>query len=194
MKDPYEVLGVPRGASETEVKKAYRELCHKYHPDKYMNNPLADLAQEKMKEINEAYDTITKGGGRATSYNQGNHYSGGGSDVSLARIRQMIQMGQIQEADNALEAVSNRTAEWYYLRGVVASRRGWMDEARQNFRIALSMDPGNAEYNAAFQSVNGTSAYGYRGQRQSVPGDDDCCGLCAQLMCMNMLCNCCCHN
>ena len=158
-----------------------------------MNNPLADLAQEKMKEINEAYDTLTKGGGRAPSYTQGSSYNGTGGDASLARIRQMIQMGQLQEADNALEAVPNRTAEWYYLRGVIASRKGWMDEARQNFRIALSMDPGNMEYNAAFQSVNGTSAYGYRGHRQSAPDDSDCCGLCTQLLCMNMMCNCCCR-
>ena len=57
MKDPYEVLGVPHGASEDEIKKAYRELARKYHPDNYANNPLADLAQEKMKEINEAYAT-----------------------------------------------------------------------------------------------------------------------------------------
>lgn len=60
MNDPYEVLGVPRGASIEEVKKAYRELAKKYHPDKYAGNELADLAQEKMKAINEAYDTIIR--------------------------------------------------------------------------------------------------------------------------------------
>jgi len=61
MNDPYSVLGVSPSASEDEVKKAYRDLARKYHPDNYHDNPLADLAQEKMKEINEAYDSITKG-------------------------------------------------------------------------------------------------------------------------------------
>ena len=60
MRDPYSVLGVSQSASDDEIKKAYRELARKYHPDNYQNNPLADLAEEKMKEINEAYDTITK--------------------------------------------------------------------------------------------------------------------------------------
>lgn len=60
MNDPYSVLGVSPNASDEEIKKAYRELARKYHPDNYQNNPLADLAEEKMKEINEAYETITK--------------------------------------------------------------------------------------------------------------------------------------
>ena len=61
--NPYEVLGVPENASQEEIKKAYRELVRKYHPDQYQNNPLSELAQEKLKQINEAYDMLTKGGG-----------------------------------------------------------------------------------------------------------------------------------
>lgn len=56
MRDPYQVLGVPSTATDEEVKKAYRNLAKKYHPDNYHDDPLADLAQEKMKEINEAYE------------------------------------------------------------------------------------------------------------------------------------------
>lgn len=58
MKDPYEVLGIPRNASDDEVKRAYRELSRKYHPDTYANNPLSDLAEDKFKEIQEAYHEI----------------------------------------------------------------------------------------------------------------------------------------
>ena len=74
MNDPYSVLGVSPNASDEEIKKAYRELARKYHPDNYQNNPLADLAEEKMKEINEAYETITKqrsgGGGTCVQIQQ----------------------------------------------------------------------------------------------------------------------------
>lgn len=60
MNDPYAVLGVSSSASEEEIKRAYRDLVKKYHPDNYANNPLADLAEAKMKEVNEAYDAIMK--------------------------------------------------------------------------------------------------------------------------------------
>lgn len=61
MRDPYEVLGVPRGASKEQVKAKYRELAKKYHPDNYIGSPLAETANEKMQEINEAYDAIISG-------------------------------------------------------------------------------------------------------------------------------------
>lgn len=59
--DCYEVLGVSPGAAPEEIRTAYRNLAKKYHPDNYVGNPLADLASEKMKEINQAYDEIKSG-------------------------------------------------------------------------------------------------------------------------------------
>ena len=96
MNDPYSVLGVSPNASDEEIKKAYRELARKYHPDNYQNNPLADLAEEKMKEINEAYETITKqrsgGGGsyQRPSGGYGGQSYGGGYQYShqQQRLRQ----------------------------------------------------------------------------------------------------------
>ena len=76
MNDPYSILGVDPNASDDEIKRAYRELARKYHPDNYQNNPLADLAEEKMKEVNEAYEAINKmrpgggGGGYQSAYQQ----------------------------------------------------------------------------------------------------------------------------
>ena len=122
MRDPYEVLGVSPNASEEEVKRAYRELARKYHPDNYVDNPLADLAQEKMKEINEAYDAITRGtasrGGAQSSggaWNAG--AQGGSSNPTYAQIRQNINLGNIVVAEQQLNAIATRDAEWYFLSG-----------------------------------------------------------------------------
>ena len=102
MNDPYQVLGISESASDEEVKRAYRELARKYHPDNYHDNPLADLAQEKMKEINAAYEEIQKrrsGGGRTSGSSyagswQQSYGSGGGSSV-LQQVRAAIQVGDI---------------------------------------------------------------------------------------------------
>ncbi len=79
MKDAYEVLGVSRNATDDEIKKAYRELSRKYHPDAYVNNPLADLAEDKFKEVQEAYTQIMNSranGGSQGGWSQGGQNSG----------------------------------------------------------------------------------------------------------------------
>ena len=78
-KNPYDVLGVSPNASDDEIKRAYRDLTRKYHPDANVNNPLADLAEEKFKEVQEAYDIIMRE--RANGGNSyGNNYGYGSSE------------------------------------------------------------------------------------------------------------------
>ena len=105
--DPYEVLGVSKDADEETIKKAYRELVKKYHPDKYVNNPLADLAAEKIKEINKAYDMIMNKTQSSGGYSGGHSgsYSGGSGNTanahgsaSFAAVRTLIAQGRINEA------------------------------------------------------------------------------------------------
>ena len=60
MTDPYKVLGVSRDASDDEVKKAYRTLSRKYHPDANINNPNKDQAEEMFKLVQQAYNQIMR--------------------------------------------------------------------------------------------------------------------------------------
>ena len=114
MNDPYQVLGISESATDEEVKRAYRELARKYHPDNYHDNPLADLAQEKMKEINAAYEEINRrrgsGGGRTagSSYAGGwqQSYGSGGSSV-FQQVRAAIQVGDIARAEALLNNIGD---------------------------------------------------------------------------------------
>ncbi len=196
MSDPYKVLGVSPNASDEEVKKAYRDLAKKYHPDNYVDNPLADLAQEKMKEINEAYDIITKsrrGGSGSSSRGSGGYsgYSGGGyqDGSSYGQIRQAIQSGNLQYAERLLEECPNRDAEWYFLNGMVSYQKGWLDDARSFFQRAVSMDPYNGEYRQALSAVSSTSSpYRQTGYGPPAAGGFDMCDMCTAMMCANMMC------
>lgn len=191
MRDPYSVLGVSPNASDDEVKKAYRELARKYHPDNYQNNPLADLAEEKMKEINEAYDTITKqrsgGGGyqSAQSYGGGYQRSYSSSNSTYAQVRSMINAGDLAGAERLLFEVSQRDGEWYFLSGSIAYRKGWMDEAMQNYARAVQMEPNNMEYRQAL-AIMQRGAGGYRPAGYS--GGMDSLDCCTTMLCLNCLC------
>ena len=207
MKDPYQVLGVAPTASDEELKKAYRELARKYHPDNYQDNPLADLAQEKMKEINEAYDTVTKTRAEGGSYTGG--YSGSGSQTSggytggysytgasggssaYAQVRSAINSGMINRAEQLLSAMPNHDAEWNFLMGAVAYRRGWLDNARSYYETACRMEPGNLEYRQALNMMQSAGANNvYRQTGYNTGGDCDSCDICTSLMCADCLCRC----
>ena len=109
MNDPYKVLGVSSNASDEEIKKAYRDLARKYHPDKYRDSDLADLASEKMKEINAAYEEIQKmraagGTSQQSSGGYSGSYSSGSSSSNprYAQVRRMINSGHLGEAERVL--------------------------------------------------------------------------------------------
>ncbi len=210
--NPYKVLGVSEDATQEEIRAAYLSLVKKYHPDKYTDNPLKELANEKLKEINEAYEQLTKKGttassssaGRQGSYSDpfgsgyGGAYSGTGGSYSgpsaaeFARARSFINQNNLQAAKQVLDSISVRNAEWYYLYGIIYLRQGWYDKAREYLSRAYEQEPGNPEYRNAYAAVNNSgNPFGRRAGTNTGGYDDGCagCDICSTLLCMECCCS-----
>lgn len=218
MTDPYEVLGVSSGASDEDVKAAYRNLAKKYHPDNYASAPdVAELAAEKMTQINQAYDQIVNarkngtpvgGGSSSSSYSSSfssSSYGGGAGTYSgsqhtdFADVRNLLSAGRITDAEMLLDGVptARRNAEWYFLKGTVLYRRGWIDQAYAYFETAVNAAPNNTEYRAAYTQASQQRS-GRRGGYQYQPKQNSSCAsgcgpcsTCVGLICADSCCECC---
>ena len=256
MSDPYKILGISRDASDDEVKKAYRQLSRKYHPDANVNNPDKDKAEEMFKLVQQAYQQVmyerqhpystsgfgTSGYGRpqgssgsAGSYGSPQQssgqtwqdengttytYYGNFQDFSdfwneffssygfgtqsayqqdsseeaihLRAAASYINHGMFQEALNVLDAMEERSAQWYYYSAAANSGIGNDAVALEHAQQAVNMEPDNQIYrNMLSQLQSGSSWYSSRQQTYGSPvtAGNQCMRVCATYLCLNALCN-----
>ena len=193
--NPYEVLGVSRNASIDEIKKAYKELSRKYHPDSYVGNPLSSLAEEKFKQVQEAYDAIMKeknGDFNYTdNYNNSGYYNGESGE--MAEVYNLLGRRAYSQALSLLDSMPNRNAKWYYYSAIAQVGLGNNLRAMEYARMAVSMEPNNIEYQNLVNRLSFQgNRYGevrnvYRGGRS---GFDDASDLCCKLWLADSLCEC----
>lgn len=207
--DPYQVLGVSRGASDEEIKKAYRSLSRKYHPDANVNNPNKDQAEEKFKQVQQAYDQIMKEkqqgnnfGGYGSSTGEyggfGGYYSGSNSyreeDSKMQAAANYIRNGYYREAANVLNDIpfSQRNGRWYYYSAVVHQRMGNTATALEHIRRAVELEPSNIQYRQFQQNLEyGGTWYTSMGGGYQTPYSGS--EWCFRMILLNLFCNFCCR-
>ena len=214
--NPYEVLGVSETATDEQVRSAYIKLVKKYHPDRYQDSDLKDLANDKLKQVNEAYDTITNmrknGSASQNTYsgsgfggysgsssrtssggysgNYGSGYSGNFS-AEFARVRQCINTSSLYEAQAILDGIPLHNAEWHYLYGIVCFRGGDYFSARNYLDRAVSMEPGNAEYRNAYTAIcNSGNPFARSSSHTQNHSSCSGCDVCSSLLCADCCCEC----
>lgn len=222
MNDPYTVLGVSRNASEEEIKKAYKALSRRYHPDANVNNPNKAQAEEKFKEIQAAYQQImkerTSGYGGGTGYGGSQSSYGGGyggqsygpfggfggygqgqdtgyeENTYLRAAGNYIRNGYYKEARTTLDNIPERerTDRWYYYSAIAHSGLGNNVAALEHARRALALSPDNADYRFLVQQFE--SGGSWYESRQAAYGYPTMGGgnICLKLCIANMICNLCC--
>lgn len=198
--DPYKVLGVSSNASDDEIKKAYRNLSRKYHPDSYSDNPLSDLAEEKFKEVQDAYKQIMDERERGGSgYNRSSGGYGGGYQSSnssdaespeMSAVRNFLQSRRYAEAMNALSGISDRNAQWFYYSAIANAGVGNNIQAVNDAQQAYALEPSNPEYRNLVNQLQ------FRGNRYQSGGGNygrsplGTGNLCCDLWCADSLCEC----
>ncbi len=186
--DPYKVLGIAPGATDEEIKRAYRNLSRKYHPDANVNNPDRAQAEEKFKEVQMAYDQIMKqkqqgysygsgyGGGGAYGYggfgygrtngaygNSGYGSSASGESVEMQAAANYIRNRCFKEALHVLDGISDRTARWYYYSAMAIAGRGNMETPRSHASRVVNMEPGKRQSTRSMQEPSRSNSRRFSG-------------------------------
>ena len=208
MIDPYGVLGLTRNASDEDIKKAYRTLSRKYHPDANINNPNKAAAEEKFKEVQAAYNQIMdeRQNGGASSFGGSYGYNGGYSysnynnyendSNEMRAAANYINSRHYAEAMNVLRSIPDekRGGKWYFFAAVASQGLGNLNDAREYISRAIALEPSNIRYRQFEQSINFSGgwynsmgrSYGYSRPYSTASR------WCLSMLLLNLFCNCCC--
>ena len=223
MTDPYQVLGVSRDASTEEIKKAYRTLSRKYHPDANINNPNKAEAEEKFKQVQQAYKQIMEekengtssyssqgsyggsygSGGYGGSYGNGGYggnyggynYGSSTEDAEFRAAANYLNNMRYQEAMRVLNNISRHNAQWYYLHAIANAGLGNNISAVQDAQTAVNMEPDNMQYRQLLSQLQGGGQwYTDMGQGYGYErAGGDMGKWCCECLAINAMCNCCCY-
>ena len=201
MQEFYKILGVSASATDAEIEERYNKLKEKYSRERFYEGEIGNEAARNLTKLETAYAEIKNE--RASRTNDK------GVSQNFYDVEQLIKDGKLNDAQNRLDDISDRNAEWHYLQSVIFYKKNWINESKKKLEIALNMEPHNEKYYDAYTKLKQKIAFsenqfrsgnaqgsddGAAGGRQmGGDGANDCLSFCATWCCMNMLCNMCCR-
>lgn len=199
MKEYYKVLGLREDASDEEIDAAYKTLKERYSRERFYEGEIGNEAAKNLTKLETAYSEIMAAKKEKTD-------ESGKTYFDYSDIEELIKKGSVSEAQNRLDDINDRNAEWHYLQSVVFYKKNWINESKKQLEIALSMEPHNAKYGDAYTKLKQKMNYnesqfrsgnvnGAENTERQMGGNaaNDCLSFCATWCCMNMLCNMCCR-
>lgn len=193
--NPYQVLGISSDASDDEVKKAYRTLSKKYHPDANIGNPRQAEYTEKFKEVQTAYKTIMDGRkkgftqqtyGNQSTYSTGGYQYSGNDQEAYQEAAAFIQAKRFQEALNILNQIQNKRSVWFYYAAIAENGLGNNIRAQEYAQTAANMEPMNIQYILLLNQLQGHQQQ-YRQTSQRYDSPINMMNCCYYMMCMNCI-------
>ncbi len=202
MQENYKILGISENASIEEVEVAYNELKAKYSKERFLEGEAGNNAAKMLTKIETAYHEIISSKKFTDSKKK--------VFVDFSEVEIAIKNGNITKAQEILDDISNRNAEWHYLQSVIFYKKNWSNESKKQLEIALSMEPHNPKYQTAYEKLKQKMEYAERqfhsgnanfnqntasGERDRQMGGNACGSMaecCCYSLCINALCNSCC--
>lgn len=204
MQEYYKILNISTDATDEEIEIAYKSLKEKYSKERFCEGEKGNEAARMLTKVETAYHEIM-------ASKKVESKSSESATVDLSEIDALIKKGDISLAQEKLDNITDRTAEWHYLQSVIFYKKNWINESKKQLEIAMNMDPHNEKYSSSYAKLkqkieynskqfNGGANYNNQGAGQpndyrQMGGSDsnNCLSFCATWCCMDMLCSICCR-
>lgn len=200
MQEYYKILGLNENATDEEVEAQYEKLKERYSRERFYEGEIGNEAARNLTKLETAYTEIIQ--------ERKNRVQDNGKPADLTDVERLLKENKINEAQRALDDITDRSAEWHYLQSVVFYKKNWMNESKKQLEIALNIEPHNEKYSDAYEKLKKKIAFGenqfrsgnaggervdQENRQMGESGMNDCMSFCATWCCMNLMCNMCCR-
>lgn len=193
MKENYQILGLNENATREEIDAAYKSLKEKYMRDRFLEGEAGNEAAKNLTKLENAYNEIIS------------EFKESDEDGVFRKVKSLINEGNLNQAQDELDAFSERDAEWHYLQSVIFYKKNWYNESKKQLEIAIDLDKNEQKYKQAYDKLNnkmkaddqkfhsGNANFSTENTERQM-GGGECSNMaecCVTWCCLNMLCNSC---